>query len=269
MPNTFSMMVIEDAAEAFAGRKYRGNRESDLVLFSFGQIKFNTTCGGGIGLIKDRILCTKMTDIQNGYPQQATTTFLMKLFVALLFQCSQTRFIARFLVTLVMLGFDYRPFVLGKLRGFPGACDDFLTKFRWKPSLGLMRALDHRLGSFNEEKFSRVEAKKLKYIEKAKNIVIFPGLDADVRCGIWLFPQLTPASITSNMAVALYSSCGIEASLTTCQLGPLKPNSQCPKTTELMSKLLFLPVNSQATKRDLDRILSVTESIYQLDQKLE
>eukprot|EP00961_Rhodomonas_salina_P101196 1361985-Rhodomonas_salina.1 len=37
-----NLLVIEDCAEAFDGLRYKGHPKSDVVLFSFGPIKFAT-----------------------------------------------------------------------------------------------------------------------------------------------------------------------------------------------------------------------------------
>lgn len=47
----YSIPVIEDCAEAFCGFEYLGNPRSDLCLFSFGAIKFNSSFGGAIAKV--------------------------------------------------------------------------------------------------------------------------------------------------------------------------------------------------------------------------
>jgi dTDP-4-amino-4,6-dideoxygalactose transaminase len=47
----FNVKVIEDCAEGFCGFRWLGDPRSDLVLFSFGPIKFFTAFGGGIAKV--------------------------------------------------------------------------------------------------------------------------------------------------------------------------------------------------------------------------
>jgi dTDP-4-amino-4,6-dideoxygalactose transaminase len=47
----YNIPVIEDCAEGFCGFDYIGNPRSDLCLFSFGVIKFNTAFGGAIAKV--------------------------------------------------------------------------------------------------------------------------------------------------------------------------------------------------------------------------
>jgi perosamine synthetase len=46
------IFVIEDAAEAYIGKDYRGHPDADAVLFSFGTIKTSTAFGSAIMTVR-------------------------------------------------------------------------------------------------------------------------------------------------------------------------------------------------------------------------
>src|SRR5204863_9883016 len=62
------VIAVEDCAQAFNGREYRGSAEADLNMFSFGPIKTATALGGALIRVKDPALRNKMQAIQSLYP---------------------------------------------------------------------------------------------------------------------------------------------------------------------------------------------------------
>jgi dTDP-4-amino-4,6-dideoxygalactose transaminase len=73
------ILLIEDCAQAFAGRDYFEHREADVSLFSFGPIKSLTALGGGVALVKDPVVAAKMQAIQAAYPPKSEAWFLRRL----------------------------------------------------------------------------------------------------------------------------------------------------------------------------------------------
>jgi dTDP-4-amino-4,6-dideoxygalactose transaminase len=66
-----NLFVIEDCAQAFAGREYTGHPQGDLAMFSFGSIKTSTALGGALARGKDPQFLHKMRAIQASYPLQS------------------------------------------------------------------------------------------------------------------------------------------------------------------------------------------------------
>lgn len=59
--------LIEDLAEGYGGPKFTGSPLADLALFSFGPIKFNTSFGGGIVVIRDKAMFQRVEAFHNTY----------------------------------------------------------------------------------------------------------------------------------------------------------------------------------------------------------
>ena len=74
-----NLKVIEDCAEGFCGFDRLGDPRSDIVLFSFGPIKFFTALGGGVAKVRDRSVLEKMALLHESYPVQSSEIYLQKL----------------------------------------------------------------------------------------------------------------------------------------------------------------------------------------------
>jgi dTDP-4-amino-4,6-dideoxygalactose transaminase len=71
-----SLLVIEDCAQAFAGRDYSTHPETDVSMFSFGSIKTATALGGqysGCATIGE------MAALQNLYSVQSRVAYARRL----------------------------------------------------------------------------------------------------------------------------------------------------------------------------------------------
>jgi dTDP-4-amino-4,6-dideoxygalactose transaminase len=73
-----NLIIFEDCAQAYAGSLYGGNPASDVVMFSFGFIKTNTTISGAIVKIKDSALYTEVATRNGHYHQQSTAGYVCK-----------------------------------------------------------------------------------------------------------------------------------------------------------------------------------------------
>lgn len=70
--------MIEDAAECFDDSSYTGHPLADAVLFSFGLIKTTTCLGGGVVIVKDGDLHSRMARIHRSYPLTSEGVFLRR-----------------------------------------------------------------------------------------------------------------------------------------------------------------------------------------------
>src|SRR5258706_1533966 len=62
------LVLIEDCAQVFTGDGWRGHRDSDACLFSFGPIKTATALAGGIASFRDAGLRERGSGVQGGWP---------------------------------------------------------------------------------------------------------------------------------------------------------------------------------------------------------
>jgi perosamine synthetase len=83
----YNLRLIEDCAEAFCGFEHLGDSGSDLVLFSFGPIKFFTALGGGVAKVKDGEVFKAMNELQDAYEVQSSDIYLAKLLKCAVVYC--------------------------------------------------------------------------------------------------------------------------------------------------------------------------------------
>jgi dTDP-4-amino-4,6-dideoxygalactose transaminase len=60
--------IFEDAAEAFEGPEFTGNKECIISSFSFGTSKGSTSFGGCFCVVRDKSVYSKMNSILSTYP---------------------------------------------------------------------------------------------------------------------------------------------------------------------------------------------------------
>lgn len=143
------LFVIEDCAQAFTGR-YKGNKLSDVIMFSFGMIKTNTALGGAILIIKDDQDYKNVLKLQKSYPLQKRKVFFKKLLVALVIKFLTTEVIySIFYKFLKSRGKDPDETLSGFTRGFPAG--NLLAKIRIKPSLPLLLLIKRKIKEFRTE----------------------------------------------------------------------------------------------------------------------
>src|SRR5262245_21451511 len=73
------LLFIEDCAQAFRGRGYRGDPRTDASLFSFGTIKTATALGGAVAVVRDRALLEDMRRRQAAWPVQSRAGYLQRV----------------------------------------------------------------------------------------------------------------------------------------------------------------------------------------------
>ena len=127
-------------------------------MFSFGTIKLNTAFFGAVTIVKEQNsaetnLTAKMDEVQDSYEDTLKTveyvkkmkqfTLIKKIIHSRLGLGSINKYMA-------FTGGDTEDFVVAKLRGF-GAAENFLQKFRIRPSAGLLRNIHWRCSNYSSK----------------------------------------------------------------------------------------------------------------------
>ncbi len=111
-------LLVEDAAQAYDGQ-WRGHKEADLTLFSFGTIKTKTALGGACVAVKDGDLRRRMAAILASLPLSPTSAFAKKLAVAAVIKALTGRLAFSILFSFGrLLGWDYDRFLNEAVRSF-------------------------------------------------------------------------------------------------------------------------------------------------------
>ncbi|WP_162499771.1 DegT/DnrJ/EryC1/StrS family aminotransferase [Mucilaginibacter terrigena] len=233
-----NLTVIEDCAQAFTGDAYRGNPLSDVVMFSFGLIKTNTTLTGALLKFNNNWIYKKAITFNSTLPVQLTGIFAKKLRKALIIKLLTTNVVYTLFYKFCMAGGrDFDDVLAGFTKGFPGA--EVMEKIRFRPCAGNIGLIKYRLESFNSGN-----------IEKRRNnaLQILQHLPRSVKIGSlnnynshWVLPVETanPAKLIAYLRANGFDATQRASSLVKITGG----ETNSPDELKLES-LVYIPVQS-------------------------
>ena len=260
-----NLFMIEDCAQAFAGREYTGHPQGDLAMFSFGSIKTSTALGGALVRAKDPQFLHKMRAIQASYPLQSRDEHLKAVV---------THVCVKLFTVPLIYGLFYRACaamekdfdqVINAVRGLPEEEEEQnLDEIGKQPSDSLVALLARRLRTFDTAGFrKRTEVGS----EFAKSLP--PGLFClggnGASHSFWVFPVLVEAPERFAASLRLY---GFDATTAGSALSVIDPpaNGGFPAAAKLRAayqKLIYLPVYPKVPRRaraELQKALAEIQS---------
>lgn len=258
------LIVIEDCAQAFAGREFTGDERSDLRLFSFGPIKTATALGGAVLFVKDATLLERMTAIQSGWPCQEQEDYLKKLITFCFFKAV----LAPFFYT-ILLGFfrlirrDHDALVTGSARSFQG--DGFLVKIRHRPCLALRRLVSRRIRTYNSSHLAQRAEAGRKLLQEIPPRLAFGGLASDHT--FWIFPIVCvdPEKWRQHLLAAGFDAARGSTSMRVVD----PPSDRCSEiavvSREAMERILYLPVYPTMSQRSRRRLATIVSELTHRD----
>lgn len=251
------LTLVEDAAQRWQGREFCGDADADLSLFSFGTIKTATSMGGAIATGRDPGLIGTMRDLQERYPTQARRQYFMRLLKGLGFLL---------LGNPILFGLFYRWMERSKGAGatdallrrasqsFPTA--DFPAALRYQPStplLATMYAVERRYDSTRVTARANAGEYLRSLLERAKANVVHLGGHAP-RHSHWLFPV---AVDDPELVVRAARAAGFDATngaSTLVAIPSRTAQSGRDQLHDAMSRVVYLPVYSEMSKTDIERL---------------
>ncbi|MEB3177991.1 MAG: DegT/DnrJ/EryC1/StrS family aminotransferase [Nostocaceae cyanobacterium] len=248
-----NLILIEDCAQAFAGKKYYGHPQADVSLFSFGPIKSCTALGGAVALVRDKTIANNMFHLQEQYPKKSEYWFFLRVLKFLCLKLLSIPWIYCQLVYLLqILGYDVDSAINSTTRGFSKG--DLLSKIRYRPPHHLLWLLAYRLSEC-EGFYYRLESAENFFNLLITNIII-PGVKADYN-SFWLVPILV--SETELLLLKLREN-SFDATRGNTSLIVIEPCSNhrdlpLPENAKyLMEHILYLPVNQNIPETELHRL---------------
>lgn len=154
------LFVVEDCAQAFAGREYAGHPASDCVLFSFGPIKTATALGGAVVRVRDAGLRAQMMSLQNVRTVQSRMAYAKRLVKYAVFRAvSMPRLYGWLVRALKWRGVDYDRALSNAAHSFRGDDAAFFAQIRRRPCGPLVRLLARRLQCFEPHDAARLRCR--------------------------------------------------------------------------------------------------------------
>ena len=246
------LAVWEDCAQAWTGGDFLGHEASDVRMFSFGPIKTATALGGGVLLVRDAALLTRLRARHAAWPVQRTGEFFRRVAKFAFFHPLLSPWPYGALVCVFgWLGRDHDKLVTQLGRGFVGG--HFFTRLRRQPCAPLVALLERRLATYDRSRVAR-RAAAGERVRTALHGVPLLGGAAEHRTH-WLFPL----RVRDPKAVmrALWRE-GIDA---TCASSSLHALPGAPRAEAAMTEVLYVPVLGSLDEAALDRLAARVASI--------
>ncbi|MAT14063.1 MAG: hypothetical protein CMJ46_02190 [Planctomyces sp.] len=248
------IFVIEDDAQAWCDRTWRGDLRADATLFSFGMIKTATAGGGGLCRISDETIRTRMRELQATYPVRSNGSFRKKMLLSGFLKTISNRYVFGAILSIARLfGRDINDLLGGLTRGFNEG--DLLAQLRHQPDRGTLRLLARRLRTYPEKHIRRriknahCLINRLRLKKSHWELLSTPH-------SFWLFPYQT------DQAAQLITELRRHGFDTT-QRGRLEVvvsasgERRCPQATRLLERTVFLPVYPEITNAALARMADI------------
>ncbi len=240
------VIVIEDAAQAFAGKFHAGDPQADISLFSFGPIKRATALGGAIGLFRDGQLAARIETRLSTYPQRSDFWFRQRALKYLglkLFSLPLPYWVI--IKTLTVLGKDPDTTIGSVARSFSG--QTLLQAIRWKPPFR-MRLLINAQTSQPQDYQTRHRTCR-NFAGRLPPVVVELGQKARDHA-FWLFPILAP---NPEVLISHLRANGFDATRGATSMRVLQPE-KTPHAKALMEKIVYLPNPADLPRRHQDRL---------------
>ncbi len=237
-----NLIVIEDCAQAFNGT-YKGHPQADVVMFSFGLIKTNTSVTGALLRFNNRELHSKVKMLNDQLPVQNTRVYLKKLFKAIATQVITLKFFYTLLCYYCRIaGKDIDVVLAGFTRGFPGA--DVMSKIRFRPCTANLRLMHLRVRNFSIDRIALRKAVADSIIRMIPDSMKIGCLNAGHT--YWVLPVVSgnPEELINSLRKKGVDATAKASSLVKC--GALAPSTE---DELVLDNLVYLPVAHEVANK--------------------
>jgi len=248
-----NLILIEDCAQAFAGKKYYGHPQADVGLFSFGPIKSCTALGGAVALVRDKTIAKNMLYLQEQYPKKSEYWFFQRVLKFLCLKLLSIPWIyCQLLYLLQILGYDVDSAINSTTRGFSKG--DLLSKIRYRPPHHLLWLIAHRLSECQGFSYRLETAEK--FFNILRTNIIIPGVKADYN-SFWLVPILVAETELMLLKLRENSFDATRGNTSLIVIETCSNHREFPfpeNAKYLMEHILYLPVNQNVPETELHRL---------------
>jgi dTDP-4-amino-4,6-dideoxygalactose transaminase len=258
----FNLLVIEDCAQAFAGREFTGHEDAAVSLFSFGPLKYATALGGAVLRVRDAALLERMRAIQADYRIQDPRAYRKRLLKFAVLKVLTSRAVLGIVTRFFQRrGEDYEDSVSDAVRNVAPLGSS--KKIRNRCCAPLLAVLQRRLARFRPSDFSgRIEAGRF-LLEELDGVVSCPGTGNPIH-NFWVFPILVddPSGVMEKLRKQGFDGATLRRSAT---VAPPEDRSKLDPVTarEALSKLVILPCYRGIPKSELRRQAEIVRSAVQ------
>ena len=254
------LIVVEDCAQAFTGRAYKGHAQADVAMFSFGPIKTATALGGALIRVRDSQLLARMREIQATYPVQKNASHFKRV----------VQFgVLKIIMTRRVLGFFYRFF-----EARDSSYEDEFAEWarnvapqakvkqrRYRPSSAMLALLARRLARFDVASLEARAAAGRRLSTLLADTVVMPA-QANAYHDYWVFPILVddPKAFAERLRAAGFDAADLPRSRTVA--APQNATHLEPHVaSQALADLLVIPCYADMPVREIEREANVIRKI--------
>jgi perosamine synthetase len=249
-----NLLVIEDCAQAFAGRGYSGHPKADVSMFSFGSIKTATALGGAVFMVRDKLLKGEMTALQNRYSVQSRVAYARRLLKYAVLTALTGRLAFSVMYRMFrLLRLDYDLILHQSSRGFAGG--DFLSRIRQQPCLPLLALMERRLRTYPPMRIMERRAKGNTLAALLRGPFQCPGVEA-LEHSFWVFPVAVgnkPACISALRNAGFDATDKQSMRAVSAPEGRQKPI----ETGAMLEKIIYLPLYPGMPEKEIKRMAEI------------
>jgi dTDP-4-amino-4,6-dideoxygalactose transaminase len=245
------LVLVEDCAQVFTGDAWRGHRDSDACLFSFGPIKTATALAGGIASFRDAGLRERVGAVQERWPVYSRWRYLMRILKYAGFVLLGRRTLyGAFAALCRACGTDVERVLASSVRGFAGG--DFFSKIRCQPPYPLLALLRHRIEHYDTAGVARRIALAARARELMPRLPVLGSEASNHSC--WVFPARHG---DADRLMRHLVKRGFDATRGASSLDVVgaPPGREEPaQARQAMGEVLYLPVHEGMDMSDVDRL---------------
>lgn len=256
------LLVVEDAAQAFAGPADLLDPRVDIALYSFGLIKTTSAAGGALVAVRDPALLARLGERHRTWPVQRRRSYAARLLKAAgLLLLSRPGIYGVLFAVLHQLGRPPDRLINSVTRSFRGTPADRqrLSRFRRQPSGPLLALMLRRLLTFDPTRLARRAALGERMSARLPANLFHPGGALAGRTH-WLYPVVVA---DPDALVAQLQRVGVDASRGTSNLEVVASSSHPAPgdSAATMAGIVYLPVYPELPEEVHERILTVLSSV--------
>ena len=230
-----NLIVIEDCAQAFNG-VYKGHPQTDVVMFSFGLIKTNTSVTGALLLFNNQKLHNKVKMLNDQLPMQHTQIYLKKVIKAFAIQVITLKLLYTILCNYCRVASKDIDIVLaGFTRGFPGA--DVMSKIRFRPCMANLQLMRMRNFNFSADRITMRTKVAKSIIQMIPDSMKIGCLNAGHTYWVLPMDSENPEELIKNLRKKGIDATAKASSLVRC--GIVGPSTE---DELVLDNLVYLPV---------------------------
>ncbi len=249
------LLVIEDCAQCFDGPAFTGHPQSDMAMFSFGQIKTSTALGGAVLRIKDRASRDRMAKLQAGYPVKGNWDFFTRVLKFSVIKIVMTRPVMALIYRAFnAFGKDYEEVIAGPVRRV--AVLNEQKALMYQPATAMLAMMCRRIRSWPADGHAKQIAKAKTLQRHLDGAVAAPASKNKIHA-FWVFPVVVKDRGRVKETLRRYGYDTADVGTPPLQAPEDRPEVAPTVAQDVVKNLLVLPCYPEMPDRELSRLAEV------------